>query len=613
MAGVLIRLKLTLLRNSMTGVKAMWTVAGGLIGLLLAAGTIGIGGRSGDRLALVFLMWTMGWLVGPLWSGGSVLRPDHFALLPIARRRLAAGLLAAGLVGVSPAVTAIAFISIIVYALSLAPAAALVAIPAGLLQLVAVVLLSRVAAAAFGALARSRAGAVLTGGLVAALMVVTQSGWMIAVGVQYNHVLDHGFSPAVATTVRALPTGWGIAAVEEAGRGQRWAAIGLLVALAGLIGLLFEAWTRTLGPPRRSRGIAGPRRVSRAEPAGVKTLDLTGVGAGEFGGTTGAVVAKELRTWWRDPQRITAAVIPILWAVGTAVLPLTFATKGLLPWAGPGIALMAVPAVGNLYAQDGTALWLTLLTGSQKADVRGRQLAYLLIYGPIAAALAIAGVLVSGLGWAWPYVTALVPALLGGGAGIFVLSAVIALAPGPDAHKRPDNPLDRADTTAQSNVLFWLAIVPALPALAAVILFGWAGVPVGVVTGIALGWGLGALAGRRLEQRGPDLLLLMRTGRGQRPAAERPAPEKSRVARRDQVLMSLAFTAGPIALFPQGLVALIFLLTGAEVRSWFLALYVPSPWNYLTAGAMIALGLTLLVRAGALMVRIQRLRAAPRG
>jgi hypothetical protein len=270
MAGVLIRLKLTLLRNSMTGVKAMWTVAGGLIGLLLAAGTIGIGGRSGDRLALVFLMWTMGWLVGPLWSGGSVLRPDHFALLPIARRRLAAGLLAAGLVGVSPAVTAIAFISIIVYALSLAPAAALVAIPAGLLQLVAVVLLSRVAAAAFGALARSRAGAVLTGGLVAALMVVTQSGWMIAVGVQYNHVLDHGFSPAVATTVRALPTGWGITAVEEAGRGQRWAAIGLLVALAGLIGLLFEAWTRTLGPLRRSRGIAGPRRVSRAEPAGVK-------------------------------------------------------------------------------------------------------------------------------------------------------------------------------------------------------------------------------------------------------------------------------------------------------------------------------------------------------
>jgi len=594
--GVLIRMQLALMRNSMTGTKAFWTVAGGLIGLLLAIVTIGIGATSGDLLALVFLMWTVGWLVGPLWSGGSVLRPDHFALLPMARRRLAAGLLAAGLVGVGPAVTAVAFTSIICYGTSHGPAAGLVAVPAALMQLVAVVLLSRLASALFGALARSRVGAVVTGGLIAALMVVTQSGWMIAVGAQHNHVLDHGLSPALATTVRALPSGWGIVAVESAGRGQWWAAAGLLLALAALIGLLFLAWARTLGWPRRSGGVVGARRL-RGVPGVRRVVD-----AG-LGGTTGAVVAKELRTWWRDPQRITAAVVPILWAVGTAVLPLTFATKGLLPWAGPAIALMAVPAVGNLYAQDGTALWLTLLTGSQKADVRGRQLAFLLVYGPIAIAVTVAGVLVSGLDRAWPYVAALVPALLGGGAGIFVLSAVVALVPGPDAHKRPDNPLDRADATAQSNVLFWLAIVPALPALAAVALLGWAGVAVGIATGIALGWVLGTLAVRRLEQRGPDLLLLMRTGRGPK---RRPDPSVVKIARRDHVLMSLAFTAGPIALFPQGIVALTFLLTGADVRSWFLALHLSSPWNYLTAGGMIALGLILLARGGALMVRIQR-------
>ena len=43
----------------------------------------------------------------------------------------------------------------------------------------------------------------------------------------------------------------------------------------------------------------------------------------------------------------------------------------LLPFAGALTALMAAVTSANLYGQDGTALWLTLLTpGSEHADVR---------------------------------------------------------------------------------------------------------------------------------------------------------------------------------------------------------------------------------------------------
>ena len=52
-----------------------------------------------------------------------------------------------------------------------------------------------------------------------------------------------------------------------------------------------------------------------------------------------------------------------------------------------------------------------------------------------------------------------------------------------------------------------------------------------------------------------------------------------------------------IPLFPQGIVPLVMLLTEAPTRSWFLALYVPAPFSWLTAAAMIALGLTMLAVA----------------
>src|SRR5262245_9927673 len=105
-------MKLAIIRHSMTGARATWMLIGAVIGLSLAVLTIWLSllhsanpAVVGDLLAAVYLMWTLGWIVGPLWGGSNVLRADHFGLLPVPHRRLAVGLLGAAFVGITTAVT----------------------------------------------------------------------------------------------------------------------------------------------------------------------------------------------------------------------------------------------------------------------------------------------------------------------------------------------------------------------------------------------------------------------------------------------------------------------------------------------------------------------------
>lgn len=585
MARVLIRMKLAILRHSMTGGKAVWMIIGGVLGIVLAVATIWLSLFDGfgtavvaDLLAATYLVWALGWVVGPVWGGSSVLRTDHFALLSVPRGRLAVGLLGAAFVGVTTAVTLLAFLSLVTYGARLGVLPALVAVPAVVLQLVFVVLLSRVCTAVFGVVAKSRPGAAFTGALIAGMIVLAQSGWMVIVAIQVSGVLSTGFGAGFATTVRAVPSGWGLVAVEAAGRGEWVTAFGALAGLALVIVLLLFGWSRSLGAARRAR-------------VTVRGTDHAPARGGVLSGRTGAVVRKELRTWWRDPLRTQTVSVPLVWALGTALLPLTFGEVLLLPWAAPALAVMAGAAAANLYGQDGTALWMTLLTGSEREDLRGRQIAYLIVFAPIALVVAVAFTLWSGLHWAWPWVLALTPAMLGGAAGLGALISVVALAPGPDAHKRPDNPLEHGDTTGQANLMFWGGLLMAIPP-AAVLIVGtvrddvvlrWLAVPVGVATGVLLAWWLGRLAIGRLLARGPELLFLMRTGRSSNAV-------RIEMPKREAWLAVACWTFGSIALFPQGVVPIIFMLTGVDVRSWFLALYLDDAFAWIVAGAMVLLG-----------------------
>jgi ABC-2 type transport system permease protein len=586
-------MKLALLRRSSGGPRAAYAVTGALLGVAGALGTIALATLDASRpaavldlLAAVFAIWALGWMLAPAYGGAPLLRPEQFALEPIPRRRLAAGLLAAGLAGVPAAVTLLAFLAAAVLAIRLDAAALVVAVPGSVLLLVLVVLLSRLSAHLFGALARSRAGGAVSALINALLLVGASSGWIVFAGL--DAVLASGFSDGVSAAVRALPSSWGLLAVEAAGRGDWTAAALLLLGLLVLVVLLLVAWSALFGPPRLARPAVRGSPAGRAAPRG-----RLGAGA------TQAVFVKELRSWWRDPVRLQGVVLAPAFAVLTCLVPLAFGSAGFLPFVGALAALMGAVTASNGYGQDGTALWLTLLApSSERADVRGRQLAWLVVFAPLTAVLTAVGIAVSGEPELAPWAAAASLALLGGGAGLLPLVAVELLVPGPDPREHKDSPLDHGDVTGQAFAMLFLALACALPAVGVVALveageggaLAWLGVPAALLTGVLAYAFLGSSAAASLARRGPELLHLMRAGRpqGAPPGGAAAALEAMPASRRR--LLSASVLVGCIALFPQALVPAAMKLADDSARVWFLALYVPEPWQWPVIALMALLG-----------------------
>src|ERR1700730_17122641 len=157
----------------------------------------------------------------------------------------------------------------------------------------------------------------------------------------------------------------------------------------------------------------------------------------------------------------------------------------------------------NLYGEEGTAIWVTLLTpGAARHDVRGKQWAWLLIFTPLTILATLVFIPLSGQNWAWSWVLASTPALLGGGVGLLVLVSLMALAPGPDPRQGRANPLEQGNSGGQAIYLFFLGLLPPLPALAVVLsgtllendLLRWTGSLVGLVTCIGIAWCISTLA-----------------------------------------------------------------------------------------------------------------------
>ena len=597
MAGPLILMKLTMLRREASGPRSGWLLGGAAAGLALAAATIGAAtlrarsqGTVADLLGVVFAVWTLGWMLGPAYTGQPVLRAEQFRLLPVPRRRLAFGLLGAAFAGVTAPVTFIAFTALVVFGIRLGMVPALIAVPAVVLQLILVVLLSRVTGSLFGALSRSRAGAVVSALLTAVMLVASSSGWLVLAAL--HPLVATGFPAEFSAAVRALPSSWAVLAVEASSRSDWLMTAAPLLGLIAVLLLLWLTWERSLGPAR------WPRPAVRGSPAG-RAAPRHWMPAG----ATAAVLVKELRTWRRDPQRLTSLILPPAFAVLTCLGLAALGTRAFLPFAGALTALMAAVTSANLYGQDGTALWLTLLIpGSERADVRGRQLAWLALFAPMTLVLTAAGMAAGGRPDLWPGALAVTFALLGGGAGLLPAVAIALPAPGPGPRDRKNAPLGDTDALGPALVMLLLALATAAPAAGTVLageLTGrpalrWAALAVGVITGVLAYALLGRVAQRRLTRHGPELLSLLRTGAG-RPAT--PANRTSRIASmpryRRRLLWCSLFT-GCIALFPQALMPLLIKLSGGHARIWFLALYLPGAWQWPVITLMFLLGLASL-------------------
>ncbi|WP_067704294.1 hypothetical protein [Nocardia jejuensis] len=516
MVGVLIRMRLRITSRALRGGRAavnFWlgTIVG-LIAAILTAVIIGVGHdtvRGGVTIAAaLYAAWTLGWICGPVLTGSSdeTLQPEQFRLLPLTDRQLATGLAAAAFVGPAPVVNLIAFGGLVGLAASLGLAATLVAIVGAVLQLVFVVLLARVVVAWLGAAMRSRRGKDL-GVLFAGL-----------IGLAYYplNLLVTNLGPALedapsglATALRAAPSGWAPYAVESAGRGDALMAVLPLLGLAVLSVVLWQSWAVLL----RRRLTTPPAPAGQILDSGSGLLD-------RFVPPTpvGAVVTKELRTWWRDSRR-RATLLPLL-LIGF-VLPIFLAIKNgsgaIVPFSGGFVVWLAAMAATNLYGLDGTAVWQTIVTpGAARADLRGRLIAWLLLVTPIAliSTLILPGVL--GLAKLYPWALSILPVLLGVGvAGIAILSTYAAYPLPPQR----GNPFAGSGNPGCVKVLMQFTVgigqvVLSIPVLA-VLGIGlaldnpfvqWAALPLGLLVG-----GLAAMAGirlgtTRLETRGPEIL-----------------------------------------------------------------------------------------------------------
>ncbi|MFI6450807.1 hypothetical protein ACIBF6_04580 [Streptosporangium amethystogenes] len=608
MAVLLIQMKLAVLRHSMTGQRAGQMATGAVAGLVLAAGLIVLAGRDYpvaslpfDLLGAGFALWTAGWLLGPALFGGGdeTLRPEHFSLLSFTPRRLAAGLAGAAFVGVAPLVTLVAFSALVVVAVKagLGAAATAVGVLAVVLQLVVCVLASRLVTAVLGQVMRSKVGAALAALVSAAILAALQSSWVLSPLVQA--ALRTGFPDPFSTWVAALPSGWGLVAVRAAGQGQ-WPTVA--AALAGLAALGVVCWY--------GWAVLLKRRLTTRRASGRPVRVASG---GWAKGPMTAVAARELRTWSRDLLRFHYLVFALCYALVFCLLPLAIDAPIFLPWTGVFFALWVAAISANFYGEDGTELWgKMMIPGAARHDVRGRQLAWLLVTAPPTLVLTTAMVVLTGEYGLWPWLAALVPALLGGGAGVTVLVSVLRPVPMTDPHRRGGNLLENGTDFTQVLLVLILTAATAVPAYCAVRLGPvWAGPVVGLAGGVALAWLLGRLAATRLESSSPELLLYLRTGvspKRRRPGQaldlgqpylsssdlglEKLGLDLAPTGRRAYVIASLTLCWVPLV--AQGIVPALMLTTGQVTRSWFLALHLPQHLQWPTVIAMIALGLVLL-------------------
>ena len=157
----------------------------------------------------------LGWIIGPMFAGGGdeTLKPEYFSMLPLPPRTLATGLLTAALAGVAPVISLLALLSLLVVGAQLSVAAAVIAVPALLLQLFCFVLASRLAVAVYGVLLQVRSGAVIAALVNAFILAFTAQGWALIVA-----FVSTDLQGTMASAARIAPSGWGLVAVEAAGR-----------------------------------------------------------------------------------------------------------------------------------------------------------------------------------------------------------------------------------------------------------------------------------------------------------------------------------------------------------------------------------------------------------
>ncbi|GAA3449363.1 ABC transporter permease [Dactylosporangium matsuzakiense] len=545
-----VRLKLRILRNSLRPGRAHPTesaakrfgrhgrlilfIMGALFGLWAALGgfaAFAAASLAGDNLrptvaAFAGAAVVLAWIFVPLLFFGvdETLDPARFALLPVPRRTLISGMLAAAFVGIPPTVTLLATLgSVLGAALDGGVGAALVAVLGALVGIGVAVAASRAVTSAFARMLRSRRVRDLAALLIALLGISCNPLFQLVFA-----LIQRGESPQATRVGEVLswtPLAAPYVAYVDAIEGN-WllVPVRLLIGVAGIV-LLLWWWSRTIesamignasGPGAARRATSGDAPVRAFIPGLVRFLR-----PGRFT----ALLSREMRYWLRDPRRraslisllAASVVIPFAFTFGLrngrpdGGAPTSFGQGALvfsLLFAGAFVGLVLVNQFGN----DGTAYALHMLTAVPgQVELAARALAVGVLTFPLLTAGTVAASIISGH-------AALLPAALGVGLCSFGISVGTAgitsvLAPYP----MPDSTNPFAMNSGRGGVkgllsfvsMFATWILASPVAIASTLLptaLTWILLPIGVGWGLALAW-LGTwLAGNLLQRRAPEVL-----------------------------------------------------------------------------------------------------------
>jgi ABC-2 type transport system permease protein len=429
--ALVVGLKWQLLRNGLrrSTPQLVGLIIGGLYGLSVLA--VAVSGLIALRFAVpsdvartVVIVGgsvlTLGWALFPVIAFGidETLDPARFATSAVPRRQLVLGLLVSSLVSIPAAVTVILGLSTVI-TWSRSVLATLVAPVAATVGVLTCVALSRVTATAFSAMSRHRRGREAVSVLVLLLAV--------GLGVVGSSIMKRlstpGLLPHLANVLGWTPFGLAWSAPADIVNGAIGSGLLRLVLAVIVLAAALLAWDLLLrNALENPRGTSGDR---------VSTRDA---GLGWFARMpatpAGAVAARSITSWQRDPRYISSVAMMLLLPLGL-LLPLLSGGSNLWSLAmAPTAGFLLGWSMHNDVAYDGTAFWTHLATGvSGRADRLGRLAPTAMVASVLLPGYASAGCGITGRWSLWP-------ALFGVGLGFLltgfgVASVMSALQPYP--------------------------------------------------------------------------------------------------------------------------------------------------------------------------------------
>lgn len=516
MVAHLLKLKLLLLRNSLR--RSTWqlvgVILGGLYGLgllgLVVAGLIALGTVDLELVRTIVVLGgsaaVLGWLVIPLVASGvdMTLDPARFVTFAVPMRQLMTGLALGGVIGIPGIVTLIAFLTLTLTWIRY-PLAAVAALICAVCAVLLCVVGSRLITTAGTALASSRRFKDLSSTI--AIIPLVLLGPIFA-GITAGFQSSPEFAGDLADILGWTPLGVFVAVPADLAAGAWLTALARFAIGVGTIAVLAYLWHRSL-----SHALVTPPYNA-----------VTRKGAGHLGlfsrfpaTPTGAVAARALTYWIRDPRYAASIVVVPLLPILLWFISGDSGNPFLLNYLGPVTAFLLAWSISADISYDNTSFWLHLSAGvSGRNDRAGRAIALLVFAVPVVLAFTVVPLWLSGSLADLPTMLGLsLGALLTGTGFSSVLSARYTYnvpLPGESPFKTPPG---TGFSMLAIQALGWVGLLVLLaPEIGLAIAYlltgsavlGWLTLLAGLALGTAVLVGGIRLGGAWYDRRGPELL-----------------------------------------------------------------------------------------------------------